>query len=71
MRDHNLSWSVCRAEQERGVAAIEAIGAYHTHLGPISEEGVVLKDRQAERLRYLQSPIQHNFPGGREMMHYC
>lgn len=63
MRDKNVAWFLCGTIQEFWVAAVETVGLYDTHLGPISEENVVFKHSDSKRMWNLGYTIEDNFPG--------
>ena len=52
----------CLVEQVGAVHAVEAGGSHHTHLGPISEEQVVLKCCDTKWMWRHDSSIEHCFP---------
>lgn len=62
VRDDNVSWSIGRTIQESGIAAIEAIGSDHPHLGPVSEEDMVFKNSHPKRMWRLRCTVEDYFP---------
>lgn len=63
-----MAWFVCGTIEECWVAATEAIGSYHTHLGSVSEEYMVFKHSNSKRIWYLGYSTENNFPG--EQQHF-
>lgn len=49
--------------EECWVAAVEAVGSHHTHLGPVSEEHMVFKHSNSKGMWSLGSTIEDYFPG--------
>jgi hypothetical protein len=62
VRDHNVTGSVCGAIDEVRVATVEAVGPYYPHLGPVGEEQMVFKNRDAKRVWNLGATVEHCFP---------
>lgn len=59
-----MARSLCGTIEQRWVAAVEPVGSHQTHLGPVSEENVVLKHSKSKGMRSLSSTIEDYFPGG-------
>lgn len=57
-----MARALCCTIEKYWVAAVEAIGSHHTHLGPVSEEDVVFKHRDSKRMWRLGGTIQDYFP---------
>lgn len=58
-----MAWSLCGTIEECRVAAVEAVGSHHTHLGPVSEEYMVFKHSNSKGMWSLGPTIEDYFPG--------
>lgn len=59
---------LCGTIEKGWVAAIEAIGSDHTHLGPVSEENVILKHSYPKWMWRLGCSIEDYFPENQSVL---
>lgn len=57
-----MAWHICGTVEKGRVAAVEAIGPDHTHLGPVSEENMIFKQSYPKRMWRLGCSIKYYSP---------